>query len=112
MKSVFNSGFRQSSFLDWGARRLAPDAEVFSDGLGCSRCVIDLDHAHTVLTTDSGRYHALKQSKYARRYLAEAAYRFNRRVRLCEMLPRPLRAMVGCAPCSEPAPRAVSNFRG
>lgn len=33
----------------------------------------------------SGVYHAIAQGKYANRYLAEAAYRFNRRFRLREM---------------------------
>jgi len=98
--------FDNPSLLDWGKRRLAPGAEVFSDGLGCFRRVVDLEHAHTVLETGGGRastevkgarwvnvvmanvkraisgcYHAMRQAKYARRYLAEAAYRFNRRFR-------------------------------
>jgi hypothetical protein len=60
----------------------------------------------------SGRYHAVKQAKYARRYLAEAAYRFNRRFRLREMLPRLLRAMVVCAPCPELNLRLANNFHG
>jgi hypothetical protein len=42
----------------------------------------------------SGSYHAIKQAKYARRYLAEAAYRFNRRFRLADFVPRLLRAMI------------------
>lgn len=75
--------------------------------------MVELDHAHTVLKTAGGRaatevkgerwvnvllgnvkraisgcYHAMRQAKYARRYLAEAAYRFNRRFRLAELLPR------------------------
>lgn len=129
--------FDNASLLDWGTRRLAPDAEVFSDGLGCFRRVIDLGHAHTVLDTGggraatevkgarwanivlgnvkraiSGRYHSVKQAKYARRYLAEAAWRFNRRFRLREMLPRLLRAMIVCAPCPEPSLRLASNYHG
>lgn len=129
--------FDNASLLDWGKRRLADDAEVYSDGLGCFRRVADLGHAHTVLVTGggraatevngarwvnvllgnvkraiSGRYHAIKQATYARRYLAEAAYRFNRRFRLADMLPRLLRAMVLCAPCSEPMLRTASNYHG
>lgn len=129
--------FDNASMLDWGTRRLAKDAEVFSDGLACFRRFADLDHAHTVLETEgrraateakgarwanvvlsnvkraiSGCYHAIKQAKYARRYLAEAAYRFNRRFRLPEMLPRLLRAMTLCKPCPEPILRAASNFHG
>jgi len=60
----------------------------------------------------SGRYHSIKQAKYARRYLAEAAYRFNRRFRLRDMLPRLLRAMAVCEPCAEPALRSASNYLG
>ena len=129
--------FDNTSLTDWSKRRLAADAEVFSDGLGCFRRVIELDHAHTVLVTEGGRaatevngarwvnvvmgnvkraisgcYHAVRQAKYARRYLAEAAYRFNRRFRLAEMLPRLTRAMTLCKPWPEPKLRAVDNFLG
>lgn len=127
--------FDNASLTDWGRRRLAPEAEVFSDGLGCFRRVVELDHAHTVLETEGGRaatevkgarwvnvvlgnvkraisgcYHAMRQAKYARRYLAEAAYRFNRRFRLAELLPRLARAMTLCKPWPEPKLRAVDNF--
>lgn len=50
--------------------------------------------------------------KYARLYLAEAAYRFNRRFRLREMLPRLTRAMMLCKPHPEPVLRMASNFHG
>lgn len=127
--------FDNASLTDWGRRRLAPEAEVFSDGLGCFRRVVELDHAHTVLETEGGRaatevkgarwvnvvlgnvkraisgcYHAMRQAKYVRRYLAEAAYRFNRRFRLAELLPRLARAMTLCKPWPEPKLRAVDNF--
>lgn len=46
------------------------------------------------------------------RYLAEAAYRFNRRFRLTELLPRLARAMVLCKSWPEPKLRAVDNFHG
>ena len=129
--------FDNASLKDWSTRRLAPGAEVFSDGLGCFRRVVEGDHAHTVLETEGGRaatevkgarwvnvvlgnvkraisgcYHAVRQAKYARRYLAEAAYRFNRRFRLAEMLPRLAHAMVLCKPWPESKLRAVGNFPG
>jgi transposase-like protein len=128
-------GFDDDSIKDWQMRHLAPDAEVFSDGLYCFRRVADAGHAHTVLETAGGRaacevrgarwvnvllgnvkraisgsYHAIRQGKYARRYLAEAAYRFNRRFRLHEMLPRLARAMMLCKPHAEPVLRMASNF--
>jgi hypothetical protein len=60
----------------------------------------------------SGCYHAIKHGKYARRYLGEAAYRFNRRFRMVKILPRLLRAMIVCSPCAEPMLRQASNFLG
>ncbi len=126
--------FDNAAVLDWSRRRLATDA---SDGLACFRRVVDLDHAHTVLETPGGRaatqirgarwvnvvlgnvkhaisgcYHAMRQAKYARRYLTEAAYRFNRRFHLPSMLPRLACAMMLCRPCAEPILRAATNFVG
>jgi transposase-like protein len=127
--------FDNVSMRDWGTRRLDAGAEVYSDGLACFRRFADLGHAHTVLQTEGGRaateakgarwvnivlsnlkralggcYHAIGHAKYARRYLAEAAYRFNRRFRLSQMVPRLARAMMLCKPCAEPSLRFASNF--
>lgn len=127
--------FDNASITDWAQRRLAPEAEVFSDGLGAFRRFVDTGHAHTVLETSGRRaateargarwvnvvlsnvkraldgvYHSIKQRRYARRYLAEAAYRFNRRFRLREMLLRLTRALVLCQPCPERMLRMASNF--
>ena len=60
----------------------------------------------------SGTYRAVKQAKYAQRYLAEAAYRFSRRCCLREMLPRLATAMMRCKPCPEPRRRVASDFHG
>lgn len=129
--------FDDEAIKNWAQRRLAPQTDVFTDGLGVFRRFADADHAHSVIRTAgrraatealgsrwvnvvlanvkrslSGCYHAIKQGKYARRYLAEAAYRFNRRFRLPELLPRLLRAMILCSPCAEPTLRQASNFLG
>ena len=129
--------FDNASLEDWIVRRLAPECEVYSDGLACFRRLEDAGHAHTTLVTGGGRaatevpgarwvnvvlgnlkraisgtYHAIRQAKYARRYLAEAAYRFNRRFHLRQMLPRLATAMMRCIPCPEPRLRAASNFHG
>lgn len=129
--------FDNASITDWSNRRLAPEAEAFTDGLGCFRRFADTGHTHTVIETAGGRaateargarwvnvvlanvkqsiggsYHAFKHAKYARRYLGEAAYRFNRRFQLPELLPRLLRAMTLCSPCAEPILRQASNFIG
>ena len=130
-------GFDNASLEDWIARRLAPECEVYTDGLGCFRRLEAAGHAHTTLDTGGGRaateepgarwvnvvlanlkrvisgvYHAIGQAKYARRYLAEAAYRFNRRFHLRQMLPRLATAMMQCRPCPEPVLRAATNFHG
>lgn len=127
--------FDNDAMTDWVARRLAPDAEAFTDGLGCFRRIEAAGHAHTVLETQGGRaatevpgarwvnivlsnlkraldgvYHAIRQAKYARRYLAEAAYRFNRRFRLREMTPRLATAIMACKPCPERSLRSTNNF--
>ena len=129
--------FNDEAIRQWSKRHLAKDAEVYTDGLWAFGRFADAGHAHTVLETAGGRaatqvkgarwvnivlsnvkrslggtYHAIKQAKYARRYLAEAAYRFNRRFRLREMLPRLLYAMILCAPCAEPILRATTNYLG
>ena len=127
--------FDNVSLTDWIDRRLAPETEVYTDGLSCFRRLEDAGHAHTVLVTGggragtevagarwvnvvlanlkraiSGRYHAIKQAKYARRYLGEAAYRFNRRFRLADLLARLSVAMMRCKPYAEPKLRQASNF--
>ena len=129
--------FSNEVLTDWIARRLAPGAEVYTDGLACFRRLEDAGHAHTTVVTGGGRaatqaqgarwvnivlanvkraisgvYHALRQAKYARRYLAEAAYRFNRRFRLRDMLPRLATALMRCKPCPERVLRSASNFHG
>jgi len=127
--------FDNASLTDWIGRRLAPETDVYTDGLFCFRRLVDTGHAHTVIQAGggraatqvaaarwvnillgnvkraiSGRYHAFRQAKYARRYLAEAAYRFNRRFQLAEMLPRLATALMGCKPCSERKLRLATNF--
>lgn len=129
--------FDNASVTEWVARRLEPECEVYTDGLACFRRIEDAGHAHTVLVTGGGRaateakgarwvnvllanlkraisgvYHAVRQGKYARRYLAEAAWRFNRRFRLREMLPRLATALMRCKPCPERILRLASNFHG
>jgi transposase-like protein len=127
--------FDNASINDWAQRRLLPDAEVYTDGLFAFRRFIDAGHAQTVLETGGGRaateaqgarwvnivlsnvkrsisgvYHSIRQAKYARRYLGEAAYRFNRRFHLREILPRLVHAMINCKPNPESRLRRTSNF--
>ncbi|WP_341809025.1 IS1595 family transposase [Xanthomonas oryzae pv. oryzicola] len=129
--------FDNASLEDWIARRLEPECEAYSDGLACFRRLEEAGHAHTTLDTGGGRaatdvqgarwlnlvlgnvkraisgtYHAVGQTKYARRYLAEAAYRFNRRFDLKQMLPRLATALLRCTPCPERVLPMASNFHG
>jgi Zn ribbon nucleic-acid-binding protein len=127
--------FDNVSINDWAKRRLDPDAEVYTDGLMVFRRFSDAGHAHTVLESGgrraatqskgarwvnivlanvkrsiSGVYHSLKQQKYARRYLAEAAFRFNRRFHLKGILTNLLQALVNVVPHPEPRLRSASNY--
>ncbi len=123
--------FDNAALTDWIARRLKPECEAYTDGLAVSaawrtpamhtphwttgggRAATEAAGARWVNVVlgnlkraISGVYHAIAQSKYARRYLAEAAYRFNR------MRPRLATAMMRCKPCPEPALRMAGNFHG
>lgn len=60
----------------------------------------------------SGSCRAIRQGKYARRHLAGAACRVNRRFRLREMLPRLARAMMLCKPHAGLFLRMASYFHG
>ncbi|NDP39844.1 MAG: transposase [Rhodoferax sp.] len=57
-------------------------------------------------TALAGTYHSFDHAKYAARYLAEFAYRFNRRFHLAAMRPRLLRAAV----VTKPQPLAVLRW--
>jgi hypothetical protein len=116
-------GFTNEALKDWAAKSLKASAHVVSDGLWCFGAVTDTVAVHerhvvgggrqavqraefhwvnTLLgnlkTALSGTYHAIDHAKYADRYLAEFAYRFNRRVDLAAMVPRLLRAAVTTKP--------------
>lgn len=100
------SGFTGDAIEAWAQEYLAPGSVVFSDGLACFRAVAaaGCDHVPEVIggrkpkdvplfqwlntiignvkTALSGTHHAFNFKKYGDRYLAEMAYRFNRRFHL------------------------------
>lgn len=105
-------GFRSRELARWSQARLAAGSHVYSDGLACFGAVKDAGCAHTpvrmsgpgvarrrpvlhwvdtllgnVKNSIHGTYHAIR-SKHLPRYLAEFAYRFNRRFDLAGMLAR------------------------
>lgn len=127
-------GFTKAALAEWAGRRLEPECDVYSDGLGAFRAVVDLGHAHTVIQSSGraateqansrwvnivlsnlkrsldGAYHAFAFCKYAHRYLAEAAWRFNRRFELEALVPRLLVAAARCLPWSERRLRNVPVY--
>lgn len=121
------TGFTKVAIAAWAERHLSPGCEVYTDGLPCWRVFAELGHAHTVIEKGpglrrdacraqgarwvnvflsnvkraiDGRYHAFAFSKYAARYLAEAAWRFNRRFKMDEIADD----LIGMLTLAEPWP--------
>lgn len=119
LRAIFSpvSRFSSKEIAAWACRSLAPGATVISDGYYCFRAVTAAGCNHhpqivgkkrkstdmgcfawvnTVLsnikTAITGTYHGFEFSKYARRYLSEVQYRFNRRFDLKSIFPRLLYA--------------------
>jgi ribosomal protein L37AE/L43A len=112
--------FKTEDIQAWAKVALACSARVVSDGMwGFQGVVAQAGVTHTahitghgkkaamhpqfrwvntllgnLKTSLSGTFHAFKFAKYARHYLAEFQYRFNRRLNLAAMLPQLLAAIV------------------
>jgi len=105
-------GFTKAAIGDWAKAGLAAGSHVVSDGLACFGAVTDAQCTHAVVVTSrihraerlsvfkwvntvlgnvksaiTGTLRAIRAA-HAARYLAEFEYRFNRRFRLEEMIPR------------------------
>lgn len=105
-------GFRSGEIKRWAKRHLSPGSHVVSDGLACFSAVKQAQCQHTSIVTGggpecvtlesftwvnttignvkrsiNGAYHSISH-KHLPRYLAEFCYRYNRRFKLKEMLPR------------------------
>jgi transposase-like protein len=125
------AGFTNEAIELWAAQAIAPTAQIVSDALPCFNAVADYCSAHerhvvgggpqaakrvefkwvnTMLgnlkTALSGTYHAFDYDKYGHRYLAEFAYRFNRRYDLKTILPR----FLATAMKTEPQPLKKLRF--
>jgi len=118
-------GFTSDAIKAWARKRVEPGSVVFSDGLACFRATADAGCVHVpeimggrkpkdvpnfqwlntiignVKTGLCGTYHAFNFKKYGDRYLAEVAYRFNRRFDLKGLLQRLLNACIDCRPKPE-----------
>jgi transposase-like protein len=116
------TGFTLKAISSWAKANLAPNCSVSSDGLACFAAVAEAGCQHnplvvgerkpkelpellwinTVLgnlkTSLGGSYHAFDFAKYASRYLAAFAYRFNRRFQLDTLPMRLLVATVSIGP--------------
>jgi len=116
------SGFTIKAISSWAKANLAPNCSVSSNGLACFTAVTDAGCQHhpivvggrkpkelpeflwinTILsnlkTSLSGSYHAFYFAKYASRYLAAFAYRFNRCFQLDTLSMRMLVATVTIGP--------------
>jgi hypothetical protein len=119
------SGFSSKAIADWAKANLSPGSAVLSDGLACFAAVIEAGCQHqaiivggrkpkdvpeflwvnTILgnlkTSLGGAYHAFDFAKYAVRYLAAFAYRFNRRFQLDTLPKRLLVAAIAIGPRSD-----------
>lgn len=117
MRLTLIAGFTSVAIKQWAQNTLAATAHVVSDGTPCFAQIKHMGAAHERHVTGSGRkaaqmpqfkwvntilgnlktalsgtYHSFDHAKYGARYLAEFAYRFNRRYDMAAMLPRLLRA--------------------
>lgn len=119
------AGFTLNAIEQWAHSHVAKASTVFSDGLACFGAVTAAGCTHeptvvagrkpkdmpefkwvnTVLgnlkTSLTGSYHSFAFRKYAARYLAAFAYRFNRRFDLSTLNQRLLIAAVRCAPAAQ-----------
>lgn len=128
-------GFTKRALLEWAHTRLRPGSHVYSDGTSAFAVALaELGQGHTVLpgkrrgATEQahsrwlnvilgnvkrsldGAYHAVGFFKYASRYLAEAAWRFNRRWRLDALVPHLLEAAARSPGWSERRLRQVPSY--
>ena len=125
------SAFTIDALKDWASANLKSTAHVVSDGTACFAHVTQMGASHERHVTGSGRkaakhasfrwvntmlgnlktsingtYHSIDHKKYGNRYLAEFAYRFNRRFDLAQLLPRLLNA----AATTNPHPLKILQY--
>ena len=117
------AAFTGAEITAWSARVLSTQIVVWSDGLYCFNALAAnvAEHKREIVGSGrqsvthpnirwvntllgnlkpalSGTYHAFNFTRYARRYLAEYAYRFNRRFDLKSLLPHLLNICMKAAP--------------
>ena len=88
-------GVTLQAIAQWASLHLAPGSSVRSDGLACFSAVTAAGCTHQPTV------HAFDFGKYAARYLAAFAYRFNRRFDLAALHERLLAAAARCGPHPE-----------
>jgi hypothetical protein len=114
------SGLTLEGIKGWTKEPVLPGSTVFSDGLGCFRWIAEARSKHiveivrgrkpkdlplfqwlntilgNVKTGSNGTYHTFNFNKYSDHYLAEIAYRFNRRFNQKTLPQRLLIAGLAC----------------
>lgn len=124
--------FDKSEVARWAKNRLGANTQIYCDGLGGFYAFDQLGLApqrmpslkgrkaaqqprmkwvNTVLSNIKraidGRYHSIRCQKYARRYLHEATWRFNRRADMATLLNQALVAAVCCKTVTESMLRGI-----
>ena len=112
VKLTVVKGFRKREIASRAGQHLVQGSRVVSDGLACFTAVVEAGCWHDSVVSGGGRaavenpqfywvntvlgnlksalrstYHSINP-KYTQRYLAEFEYRFNRRYRLPDLIPR------------------------
>lgn len=127
-------GFKSKEIARWAKKHLSPNCLVVSDGLACFNAVTEAGCQHEAIVTGGGSecvkieaftwvntmignvkramngvYHSIKP-KHLPRYLAEFCYRFNRRFKLENMLPRFVYVSVRTPPMPERLLRVAALY--
>ena len=131
MKLTVVEGFRLTEIAAWAQQHLSAGTRVVSDGQACYNGASAAACSHDKVVVGSGKaaverpefrwvnailgnvknamrgtYHAVRP-KYARRYLSEFEYRFNRRFDLLDLIPR----LVYVALRTPPMPEGLLKLR-
>jgi hypothetical protein len=127
--------FDKPEVRHWADRRIHADVRLFCDGLGGFHAFDDrglapermpsqpgrkaaqhprMKWVNTILgnikRAIDGRYHSIRCQKYARRYLHEATWRFNRRDAMNAILFKLIEASIGCQTVTEPMLRQIDSL--
>ena len=129
--------FTSASLTAWAKKALRADADVVSDGLKSFAAVLSVGRSHAPIvagpgkkgaqhasfkwvntllgnlkTSLAGTYHAFGFRQYAHRYLAAAAWRFNRRTDMAAMIRDLATTLMAVTPCAARGLRCSAEAHG